>query len=250
MGSNMNILKVENLSLEVENGEILHDVSAGFQEGKTHALVGPNGAGKSSLAFAVMGLKGYRDIEGEILYKGESIKGLDVSERAERGITLSWQEPARYEGLTVEKFLRSSLGDGGNLDVEEIITRVGMSPDEYMDRAMDSGLSGGERKKIELASILAMEPELVLLDEPDSGIDVSSLERIREGIEHLRDKGATIILITHSATVLDWADHAFLMCKGKILDRGDVEKINRYFENNCMPCDHKNEPDFNDISEG
>ncbi|MFW5912584.1 MAG: ABC transporter ATP-binding protein [Candidatus Hadarchaeota archaeon] len=248
--SYVSILNVKNLSLEVENGRILNDISLEFEEGKAHALVGPNGAGKSSLAFAIMGLDGYRNIEGDIIFRGDSIKELGVYERAEKGITLAWQEPARYEGLTVGNFLRSSLGDKADRDVEELLKKVDMRPEEYLGRAMDSGLSGGERKKIELASILAMEPDLVMLDEPDSGIDVSSLERIREGIEHLQRRGATIVFITHSATVLDWADYAFLMCKGKVLDSGSAEKINRYFEDNCMPCEHKNEPEMNSFSGG
>ncbi len=187
----MSILETRDLSLSIEGNEILNGIDMGMKEGKIQAVVGPNGAGKSSLAFAIMGLEGYDDIKGDIIYEGESLKNLSVSERAERGIALAWQEPARYEGLTVEKFINAA-GDGEGSPAREVLTKVGMDPDEYLKRALGSGLSGGERKKIELASILAMEPDLVLLDEPDSGIDVASLDKIFEGIQLLKDMGATL----------------------------------------------------------
>lgn len=118
-----------------------------------------------------------------------------------------------------------------------------MEPDLYLNRPMDSGLSGGERKKIELASIIAMEPEVALLDELDSGIDISSLNRIFEAIKLLKEKGTTVILITHSSTVLKKAEKAYLMCDGEVKDKGTAKEINRYFEDKCMPCGHKNNPD-------
>lgn len=236
----MSILEIEDLRLTIEGALILDGVDAGIDEGAVTAIVGPNGAGKSSLAFVVMGLNGYRDIKGDILFKGESIKDLSIEARAERGITLAWQEPARYEGLTVKNFIDSASADGKNS--KSVMHTMGMDTDEYLTRVMDSGLSGGERKKIELASVLAMDPELVLLDEPDSGIDVSSLERIFEAIELLKERGTTVILITHSPTVLEKADWAMLMCGGSIVDRGSSKKIHGYFEDECLPCEHKNEP--------
>lgn len=242
----MSILEIEDLRLTIEGALILDGVEVGIDEGAVTAIVGPNGAGKSSLAFVLMGLNGYRDIEGDILFKGESIKDLSIKERAERGITLAWQEPARYEGLTVKDFIDSASADGKN--AETVMDTMGMDTDEYLTRAMDSGLSGGERKKIELASVLAMDPELVLLDEPDSGIDVSSLERIFEAIDLLKEQGTTVILITHSPTVLKKADRAILMCSGSIIDRGSAEKIHQYFEDECLPCEHKNEPEEEKLS--
>lgn len=237
----MSILEINNLELKVEDNTILDGLNAEIEEGIITSLVGPNGAGKSSLSFVIMGLNGYNDFEGDILFKGESIKDLSVKERAERGITLAWQEPARYEGLTVREFINSASSEGNS--AEEVLDMVDMDPEEYLPRAMDSGLSGGERKKIELASVLAMDPELVLLDEPDSGIDVSSLKRIFEAIELLKERGTTVILITHSPSVLKKSERAMLMCQGSIIDRGSSEKIHQYFEDECLPCDHKNEPD-------
>lgn len=239
---NLVILELDGLGLTVNGNKILDNLNISIERGKVHAIVGPNGAGKSSLAFSVMGLEGYQDVEGDIFYDGDSIVDESVYERARRGITLAWQEPARYEGLTVRQLIGASEKE--NNDDNEIrgaIERVGMDPDDYLERAVDTGLSGGERKKIELASILAMEPELVLLDEPDSGIDVASLDRIFEGIELLKNQGSTVILITHSATVLEQAEYAFLMCCGAVVDRGSADKISDYFETKCVPCQHKNE---------
>lgn len=237
----MSILEVKDLSLGIDGEEVLNDLSIEFEEGLVQAVVGPNGAGKSSLAFAVMGLEEYKDVDGEIIYKDEVINDLSVSERADLGISLSWQEPARFEGLKVRDFI-DSAGDGEEVS-GEILEKLGMDPDDYLDRALDSGLSGGERKKIEMASILAMEPELVLLDEPDSGIDVSSLERIFDSIDYLKEKGATVILITHSETTLSQSEYAYLMCGGTVLDEGPIEDIRGYFEDKCMPCESKNFPE-------
>ncbi len=246
----MSILEIRDLDLYIEDTKILDDVSMDFKKGEVQALVGPNGAGKSTLAFAIMGLQGYRNIEGDIVYKGDSLKDLSVSERAERGISLSWQEPARYEGLTVRKFISASAGNG-EMGPEDALEKVGMDPDDYLDRAVDTGLSGGERKKIEMASILAMGPELVLLDEPDSGIDVSSLEKIFDAIKVLKEKGKTVVLITHSDTALEQAEYAFLLCCGSVVDQGPVEEISDYFEEKCIPCNHQNKPELNEeISDG
>jgi len=231
----MSILKIEDLTLEIEGSKILNNLNLEINESKIYAMVGPNGAGKSSLAFTIMGLNGYRDIEGDIIFNGDSIKDMSVTERAEKGITLAWQEPARFEGLTVRQFITSSTESG--TDPEELLNKVGMDSTEYLDRPMDSGLSGGERKKIELASILAMDPDLVLLDEPDSGIDVASLEKIFDVIKTLRDNGTTVILITHSSSALEHADNAFLMCDGDIVDQGPVSAVGKYFEEECFNCE-------------
>lgn len=238
----MGILKTKNLSIEFNGKKILDDINIDLWEGHIHAIVGPNGAGKSTLAYAIMGLEGYRNITGDIFFQGESIKDLKIDERARKGMTLGWQEPARYEGLTVEKFIKAAKEDK---NAKEALRKVGLNPSQYLNRAVDKTLSGGERKKIELASILALKPKLVLLDEPDSGIDVASLRNIFEAIKILKDNGSTVILITHSLEVLKHAEHAFLMCCGRIVDQGKTEKIRKYFEKRCVPCTHENIPELN-----
>jgi Fe-S cluster assembly ATP-binding protein len=238
----MGILEVKNLSLTLNGNRILDDLTIDFWKGHVHAVVGPNGAGKSTLAGSIMGLAGYRNVVGDILFEGESIVDLDIDERARLGITLGWQEPARFEGLSIRDFIRASSADKSEEYIRDIIGKVGLSPDEYLKRAVDKTLSGGERKKIELASILATQPKVAILDEPDSGIDIESIERIFDAVKLLKDGGTTVILVTHSLTVLRQSEHAFLMCCGRLLDKGNVEKIVRYFEGHCIPCDHKNRP--------
>jgi Fe-S cluster assembly ATP-binding protein len=240
----MGILQVKNLSLNLNGTKILNDLTIDFWEGHIHAVVGPNGAGKSTLAFTIMGLSGYTNIQGDILFEKNSITSLNVEERARKGITLAWQEPARFEGLTLREFIKASARDKREETIRNVLSQVGLSPDVYLKRAVDKTLSGGERKKIELASILAMQPKIALLDEPDSGIDIESLDRIFDAVKMLKKAGTTVILITHSLAVLKQAEHAFLMCCGTLLEKGTIDKIVPYFENKCIPCDHKNRPDF------
>ncbi len=167
---------------------------------------------------------------------------MSVEERARRGITMAWQEPARFEGLRVDRFIAAGAREKTRQKVEEVLEKVGLDPARYAGRAVDRTLSGGERKRIELASILAMEPRIVLMDEPDSGIDVEALDRIFGLLAEFKERGTTVIMITHSMAVLRQAEHAFLMCNGRILDKGAVDRISGYFENSCLSCDHLNVP--------
>lgn len=238
----MNILDVRNVTLKFDGKPILDNLSMDFWAGHIHAVIGPNGAGKSTLANTIMGLHGYTRYEGDIFYDGQSLRGVSVDERARRGITLAWQEPARFEGLSVQRFITAGAKRKDTAYVKELLGMLGLDPERYISRSVDRTLSGGERKRIELASILAMEPRVILMDEPDSGIDVSALEHIFEALRRLKDKGVTVIMITHSMSVLEQADHAFLICNGKLLDKGNVQKIGRYFSDKCISCDHINQP--------
>ncbi|MBS3817930.1 ABC transporter ATP-binding protein [bacterium] len=238
----MSLLQVKNLNLFLDGKKILDNLSLDVWEGHVHALVGPNGAGKSTLAFTIMGLSGYQNIQGDIIYKGESITHMGLDERARKGITLAWQEPARFEGLKVKDYLKVPSHGKDKKTLEQVLNQVGLEPANYLNRAVDKTLSGGERKKIELASILAMKPRIALLDEPDSGIDVESLEKIFEAVKILKKDGTTVVLITHSLAVLKQAEHAFLICCGRLLKKGTIDKISRYFGEKCIPCDHKNRP--------
>jgi Fe-S cluster assembly ATP-binding protein len=242
--SQKSILEIKNLVLNLGDKRILDHLSLEIWPEHIHAVVGPNGAGKSTLANSIMGLDGYLDFDGDILFQGKSLKGFTVDQRARQGITLAWQEPARYEGLTVRSFIRAGAEDKSDENSHRALELVGLDPKIYLSRAVDRTLSGGERKRIELASILTMEPRLVLMDEPDSGIDVEALERIFAAIQYLKNKGTTILLITHSTTVLEKADHAFLICCGRLIEKGSVDKIMQYFGQKCIPCDHKNKPEM------
>jgi len=238
----MGVLTIRNLNLAFDKKPILQNLNIDFWEGHIHAVVGPNGAGKSTLAATVMGLSGYHDFEGDILFEGESIRDLPLDQRAKRGITLAWQEPARFEGLSIWEFLATSAKDKSRENISKILEEVGLAPEEYLKRSVDKTISGGERKKVELASIIAMEPKLAILDEPDSGIDIESIERIFDACRLLKKRGTTVILITHSLAVLNEAEHAFLLCRGQLVDQGSTSKIRKYFEGKCLPCDHKNFP--------
>lgn len=243
-----NLLEVKDLSLSLNGKSILKNIKMNIWEGYVHAIVGPNGAGKSTLASAIMGLDGYRNFTGHIYFKGKDISQLSIDERAQMGMTFGWQEPARYEGLLIKDFLKAAAKDKKDHILFEQLDRVGLDPDDYANRAVDKTLSGGERKKVELASILVMDPDLVLLDEPDSGIDVETLDKMFEVIKEQKKKRRTIVLITHSLAVLRQADHAFMFCNGEILQKAEAKKIIPYFKNKCIPCKHKNIPDYKGVN--
>ncbi|MBA3066074.1 ABC transporter ATP-binding protein [bacterium] len=239
MNKTENILELKNLSLKLGGKTILNGINAVFEAGIIYAIVGPNGAGKSTLASALMGLPDFRNIDGDILFEGKSIKNLAADKRAKLGITLGWQEPARFEGISISDYLMASAKDKKKGNMEYAMNAVGLNPGNYLHRGCDKTLSGGERKRVEIASILVMEPKLTLLDEPDSGIDIEALDKMFEVIQTLKRKGSSIILITHSLEVLKHSQKAFLMCHGGIRDSGSSEKISSYFHDKCMPCDLK-----------
>lgn len=230
------ILEIKDLSLNLGDKKILDRLNLALWKNHVHAIVGTNGAGKSTLVSTIMGLSGYEHFEGDILFEGESIKPKQLHERARMGITLSWQEPARFEGLKMKDFIMASSADKSIDSVKEALSTVGLAPKDYMYRSVDKTLSGGERKKAELASILAMRPKLAFMDEPDSGIDIDSIQRIFAVVKQLKAHGTTIVFITHSRTVLEQAEHAFLLCKGRLVDKGSSAKIMKYFTEECMPC--------------
>ena len=242
----MGILTIQNLTLRAGGKTILDDLSMDIWEGHIHAISGPNGAGKSTLANAIMGLAGYTDYEGDILFEGDSLRGVPIDERARRGIALAWQEPARFEGLRVRDFIAAGAHAKTPRKIEEALELVGLEPEKYLGRAVDKTLSGGERKRIEIASLVVMEPKVVIMDEPDSGIDVAALDRIFDVLDVLNGRGATVIMITHSLAALGRAEHAFLICHGKLVDQGPVDKISGFFKDRCLPCEHPNIPDENE----
>jgi Fe-S cluster assembly ATP-binding protein len=236
------MLDVENLQLKLNGNSIINGLDLHVGKAEIHGILGENGTGKTTVANLIMGTNNYRPTGGRIIFEGEDISGLSVSERAKRGITLAWQEPARVEGLTVRDYLRLSAKNGSAGQIEKYLLMVGMEPGHYMDRDIDATLSGGERKRIEMASVLAMRPKLAILDEPDSGIDIVALPLILNGIMEMNRQGSSVLLITHSEKVTDIAHRVSILCAGKIINSGAPLEISRWFKNNCLTCPHINEP--------
>ncbi len=231
------ILKVEELWLEREGKEILRGVNLKVKEGSIHCLLGRNGSGKSSLAYTIIGSGGYAPSRGKIFFKDQDITTLSITERARLGITLAWQEPARFEGLKVKDYIALGMKEPSISHIEEALRAVALSPSEYMDRYVDESLSGGERKRVELAAVYAMHPKLAILDEPDSGIDVLSLEDIYDLIRRMKNEGTTVILITHRDEMVPVADEASLICGGEIIRTGDPKMVREHYARRCVPCE-------------
>lgn len=208
------LLTLEGIAFRTRQCEILQDINLTIPAGEIHALLGANGTGKSTLARIVMGCAGYRQAAGTVRFDGQPINELPIHERARLGITMAWQEPARFDGLSVRQFLQ--LGDAGG-DPAAHLLRVGLEPDRYLARPLDKTLSGGERKRVELASLLAMKPRLAILDEPTSGIDLMSLGEMAAVIRSLRTERSSVLLITHQEEIARIADRASYLCAGKLL---------------------------------
>ncbi len=238
------MLEVSDLHLILGGKAVLHHLNLRVHEAEIHSILGANGTGKSTLAAVLMGLSGYQPASGRIVFDGEEITRLSVTERARRGITLAWQEPARFEGLTVAEYLRLSQRNAKSpaLSPEQCLAKVGLSPEKYWKRAVDATLSGGERRRVELASVLAMQPRLAILDEPDSGIDALSIGNIVDVIRTFARNGTAVLLITHHEEVAAIADRSSSLCGGTILKTGDPVAIARFFRNHCQECQHVNVP--------
>ncbi len=238
----MGAVELKQLSFTIEGKKILNNLSIEFKTGKINAVVGQNGAGKSTLAQTIMGLPDYRQFSGDILFNKQSLKDLDLKERAKLGITMAWQEPARFNGIGVSEFITAGAEKKNSITVKESLALVGLSYEKYVRRFVDKTLSGGERKRIELASIAAMSPKVVLMDEPDSGVDIEAVKYIFDVIQYFKEKNITVLLITHSVEVLKKADYAFLLCSGTLVDEGNISKMVDYFNGNCISCNHINNP--------
>jgi Fe-S cluster assembly ATP-binding protein len=236
------MLEVRNLCLSLNGKPIINDLSLHVNKGEIHGVLGKNGTGKTTLAYLIMGVNNYIPSAGRMIFEGQDIADLSVSERAKKGISLAWQEPARIEGLSVRDYLMLSGNARGIKQVGDYLSVVGLEPASYLDRDIDNTLSGGERKRIELASVMAMQPKLAVLDEPDSGIDIVSLPFILNCIVEMNKRGSSVLLITHSEKVVETAHRVSVLCAGRILKTGEPGEMSLWFKENCQPCAHVNEP--------
>jgi Fe-S cluster assembly ATP-binding protein len=231
----MPLIEIKGLTFHASGKKILDDFSMTIESAEVHALLGTNGTGKSTLAYLVMGCEGYRPSSGEIVFDAKSINDLRIFERAKLGITMAWQEPVRFEGITVRDYLALKHKD---TDPSQYLEMVGLHPELYLHRMVDKSLSGGERKRIELASILALNPKLAILDEPDSGIDMLSTQDIVNVINVFKENGSSVLLITHREEIVLIADRASQICNGRVVCSGDPEKVAEYYKaRKCLVCD-------------
>jgi Fe-S cluster assembly ATP-binding protein len=227
------VLEVKNLSVAVEDREILHDVSLTISNGETHVLFGPNGSGKTTLLATIIGFPKYRLTGGSISFKGRDITGLSLDERARLGIGMSFQRPPVVRGVKTRDMVAACLrGQGGEGSVVQLAEKTDLA--SFLDREINYGFSGGEIKRSEMMQLLAQRPELALLDEPESGVDLENIALIGKLINELLEKECPIVerkclglIITHTGHILDYVDArtGYVMCEGRIICEGDPHEI-------------------------
>ena len=223
------MLEIQNLSYHVEGEsggiDILRDISLTVEDKKFIVVTGPNGGGKTSLARAIMGINPASS--GKILWNGEDITELSVTERAKRGISYGFQQPPRFKGMKVRDLLDVAAGKKmRHDDACSYLTKVGLCARDYIDRDVDTSLSGGEVKRIEIATVLARKSGLMIFDEPEAGIDLWSFARLTDTFREIHDKKeATILIISHQERIIRLADEIVLVANGVVSARGSVEEI-------------------------
>ncbi len=219
------MLELRDLSFRAGQNEILHDISLTIPERRFVVVTGPNGGGKTTLARVIMGID--PPSGGQILLDGEDITALSVTERAQRGISYGFQQPPRFKGLTVRDLLNIASGSPMSHDAAcEYLTKVGLCARDYIDRDVDAGLSGGEIKRIEIATVLARKGRVMIFDEPEAGIDLWSFARLTETFRELHARrDATIIVISHQERIIRLADEIVLIAGGRLAERGSVEEL-------------------------
>ena len=229
----MSLLELKNVKSEVEGKEILKGLDLTINKGEVHVIMGPNGAGKSTLASILVGHPKHEVVSGQILLDGEDITELEVDERAQKGIFLSFQYPEEIPGLTVEDFLRTAkeavTGEKQYImqfhnELVEKMEKLHINP-EYAERHLNVGFSGGEKKKNEILQMAVLEPKLAILDETDSGLDVDALRIVAEGVNKLKRADTSTIVITHYERLLDILkpDVIHVLYKGRIVKSGGPE---------------------------
>lgn len=237
--STQSIMTIENLQAKIGDKNILKGLNLKLEPGKVHAIMGPNGAGKSTLSKALVG---HYDVEitgGDIIYKGKSIKDMDAEERALEGIFLSFQHPVEIPGVNNAYFLRTALNAKRKHEGKEELNAaeflrlmkghlemLGMQSD-MISRSLNEGFSGGEKKRNEILQMLILEPEVIILDEIDSGLDIDALRAVSEGINKMKDDKRSFLVITHYSRILDYIepDYIHVLKEGRIIKTAGPELV-------------------------
>ena len=246
------LLEIENLAVEVGEKRVLKDINLSIAEGETHVLLGPNGAGKSTLFLTILGFPQYNVVNGTIKFKGQEITDLTTAERVKLGIGVSFQTPPSIRGVSVRDLLKieshQDIDEELNPRMKELATQLKFS-DEFLDRDVNFGFSGGEVKRSEILQLLAQMPDFTMFDEPDSGVDIENVELIASEIGTLLDKDKpqrsrvrSGLLITHLGYILNFvsADKAHVLMDGRISCSGNpteiLEDIRKNGFNGCVEC--------------
>lgn len=232
------MLSIKNVSFSVETLQgrldIIKDMSADFQEGKFYVITGPNGGGKSTLAKLIMGIE--KPTSGQIVLQGTDIAQMDISDRANLGIGYAFQTPARFKGITVKDLL--ALAGAKDLNPCELLHDVGLCALDYLDREIDASLSGGELKRIEIATIIARNLKVAVFDEPEAGIDLWSFQKLVETFKKVHQKyKTTIIIISHQERIINLAEEVLVIAEGKIKEVTTKENILSDFAEKSFSCE-------------
>ena len=231
------MLEIKNLHASVGGKEILNGFNLTLEAGKVHAIMGPNGAGKSTLGYVLSGREGYEITSGEVLFNGINIAELEPEERAALGIFLAFQYPVEIPGVNNTYFLRTALNaqrkarGEEELDSMAFLKRVRQKlsvlhlKDELLHRAVNSGFSGGEKKRNEIFQLALLEPKLAILDETDSGLDIDAMKAVADGVNHMRSPERSFLVITHYQRLLDYIkpDVVHVMSEGRLIASGGPE---------------------------
>ncbi|HEX6845012.1 MAG TPA: Fe-S cluster assembly ATPase SufC [Actinomycetota bacterium] len=232
-GTGRATLEVRDLHATVEDKEILRGIDLTVRQGEIHALMGPNGSGKSTLSNVIMGRPGYQIIQGTVLLNGEDITAITPDERAKRGLFLAMQYPTEIPGVSVVNFLRTAYQatKGEQISalafrkhMKEQMDRLGIE-DAMVQRYVNQGFSGGEKKRNEVLQLAVLEPQIALLDETDSGLDIDSLKLVAESVNQLVGPELGVLIITHYQRMLNYItpEHVHVMMKGRIVKSGGPE---------------------------
>lgn len=248
-----NILEVRDLHAKVEEKELLHGINMSVGRGETHVIMGPNGAGKSTLGSVIMGDPRYKITSGSILFNGEEIAGEPTDKIAKKGLFISFQNPIEVPGITLANFIRTAVENktGKHIrlwDFQQELTGtmklLDMDP-SYLNRDLNVGFSGGEKKKAEILQLLMLKPDLAILDETDSGLDVDAVRTVSKGVEEYKKSvGGALMIITHSTRILQslTVDRTHVLVNGKIVAEGDASMVDDINENGFekyVPADEK-----------